>query len=142
MRSLYYMYYAPPPLLNLDYYRQDLVSKGAQLAWVKGASGLRIDTLFYPAPSADRDVRGTHTYQPHSCASRSLSRTQAPTLVVCNPNAGVYELLALHYGSVYHPLGMHVFVWNYRGYGRSEGSPTIQGLMADGNRSVLWSRQL
>ena len=51
---------------------------------------------------------------------------------MCCPNAATYELAYDTYCHMYHQLGINVFTWNYRGYGRSEGSPTITHLRSDG----------
>lgn len=36
------------------------------------------------------------------------------------------------------PLGLHVLVYDYRGYGRSAGSPSEEGLYADGRAAQAW----
>jgi hypothetical protein len=49
-----------------------------------------------------------------------------PTMIFCNPNAGYAEFL--YYQSewldYYVNNGINMFVWNYRGFGLSEGNPT------------------
>lgn len=56
-----------------------------------------------------------------------------PTIVLCNPNAGLYEFS--YYQSewleYYLSGGLNVFLWNYRGYGRSKGSPSPSALKKD-----------
>ncbi len=46
-------------------------------------------------------------------------------MIICCPNAGYYE--CLHYENdwieFYIKNGLSVFLWNYRGYGRSTGTP-------------------
>jgi hypothetical protein len=65
-----------------------------------------------------------------------------PTIIFCNPNAGLYEFA--YYQSewldYYISLGINVFLWNYRGYGRSGGSPSPENLKQDGQAVVEYLR--
>lgn len=57
------------------------------------------------------------------------------TVIFFNPNASVYETSVVYedkISSFYLPKGFNVFLWNYRGYGRSTGSPTPENLLNDG----------
>ena len=51
----------------------------------------------------------------------------APTMIMCGPNAEHAEML--QYNSelleFYHDNGINLMVFNYRGYGLSEGTPSI-----------------
>ncbi len=38
--------------------------------------------------------------------------------------------------AIFHRLGLHVFIFDYRGYGRSDGTPSEEGLYADA--SAAW----
>lgn len=65
---------------------------------------------------------------------RDVASTAPAVILVCNPNAGLLELnhrcsesAAAYTGRV----GVDVVVWNYRGYGRSGGTPTPARLQAD-----------
>ena len=117
-------------------------------AWVRGGSGQRIDTMYFAAPDAPEvglrwwgggswwrlcshhDVPMPHTYQ----------GAESTTVIVCCPNAATYELSYEMYNSTYHPLGINVFCWNYRGYGRSEGAPSISACRTDGTRNCHVTR--
>lgn len=35
-------------------------------------------------------------------------------------------------------LGFSVFIFDYRGYGRSEGEPTVDGILEDGKAALAW----
>jgi fermentation-respiration switch protein FrsA (DUF1100 family) len=61
------------------------------------------------------------------------------TVVHLHGNA---QNLTSHYGFVaWLPrAGYNVFAFDYRGYGRSEGSPTIPGVMADGAAAIEYAR--
>ena len=45
-----------------------------------------------------------------------------------NPNGAYLQILGFNNKSVnfYLEKGFHVILWNYRGYGKSTGSPTIR----------------
>jgi alpha-beta hydrolase superfamily lysophospholipase len=47
-------------------------------------------------------------------------------MIFCNPNAGYAEFFQYQsdWLDYYYNNGINVFVWNYRGYGSSEGTPT------------------
>lgn len=53
------------------------------------------------------------------------SPSHRPLVLLCNPNAGIYEymLYSAHWLSLYTRLGCDVLTFNYRGYARSTGTP-------------------
>ena len=52
------------------------------------------------------------------------------TVLFCHGNAGAIDL-RLDYVRLYRRLGMNLILWDYRGYGRSTGSPTEAGMYRD-----------
>lgn len=54
-------------------------------------------------------------------------------MIYCNPNAGFYEFLFYdsEWIEFYLRLGINIVVWNYRGYGRSEGHPSPKKIIKD-----------
>lgn len=56
-----------------------------------------------------------------------------PTLIYCNPNAGYYESLFYECDWIefYISKGINIVLWNYRGYGCSEGFPSSRSLFTD-----------
>ena len=56
----------------------------------------------------------------------NLDNPSKKVVIMCNPNAGRFEQSALHpfWLDFYRERGLNVLVWNYRGFGRSEGSPS------------------
>lgn len=70
--------------------------------------------------------------------------THPPTMIFCNPNAGLYEFA--YYQSewldLYISNGINVLLWNYRGYGRSKGSPSPSALKSDGKCIVDYLRSI
>jgi len=66
----------------------------------------------------------------HIGACFHVEDKQAPTIVFFHGNGEVvsdYDDL----GPVYNQMGMNFFVVDYRGYGRSTGTPTVSHMMAD-----------
>jgi hypothetical protein len=51
---------------------------------------------------------------------------ERPTMIFCNPNAGFIEYFQYQsdWLEYYINMGINVFVWNYRGFGNSEGTPS------------------
>mmetsp|Transcript_36501 Transcript_36501/g.42009 ORF Transcript_36501/g.42009 Transcript_36501/m.42009 type:complete len:185 (+) Transcript_36501:837-1391(+) len=65
-----------------------------------------------------------------------------PTMVYCSPNAFLYESFQFEneWLEFYRNLGVNLFVWNYRGYGRSEGSPYPSKMLEDGEMIIDYLR--
>lgn len=65
-----------------------------------------------------------------------------PTVLFCNPNAGLYEFA--YYQSewldLYISNGINVMLWNYRGYGRSKGFPSPDALKKDAEVVINYLR--
>jgi pimeloyl-ACP methyl ester carboxylesterase len=63
----------------------------------------------------------------------SMEPQNAPTVLLCNPNAGFYEFAFYQseWLGFYLENAVNVCMWNYRGYGRSGGRPTVQRLQQD-----------
>ena len=65
---------------------------------------------------------------------------ESPVILLCNPNAGLYEFS--YYQSewleYYVSVGLNVLLWNYRGYGRSKGSPSPSALKIDGEAVISY----
>ena len=63
-------------------------------------------------------------------------------LLYCCPNGGFYEYIYYQtdWLEFYSELGVSIVLWNYRGYGRSQGSPTIPKLCRDGEVLINYLR--
>lgn len=115
----------PPPhscIFGLDVLRGTVLSryKGAKQLWIPRPSGGRLDAMFIPSPSSPSDGK-------------------RKAVLYCNPNAGLIEVatgMSLSGGNVVppgakaHPSswvdyytenGYDVFLFNYAGFGRSDG---------------------
>ena len=106
--------------------------------WLTTADGVRINGWFVPAvaarPSTDSG-RQLRSDEPDATAYPALHRSAATTtnqftILFLHGNAGNIshrqEKLA-----ILHELGAAVFILDYRGYGRSDGTPNEQGTYAD-----------
>lgn len=65
-------------------------------------------------------------------------------MIYCNPNGGIYEFSLYQHDWVefYVNQGINVFLWNYRGYGRTKGSPTPQKFKRDGEIIVDYLKRI
>ncbi len=58
-----------------------------------------------------------------------------PTFLLCNPNAMFYQHMVNHPHAFYLRFflnrGINVLIWNYRGYGMSNGAPDPFNIRAD-----------
>jgi hypothetical protein len=147
---------APFSIGGLAFHRSALLStKHARQLWVKVPAGYKIDAVLIPSEvnlSRFADASSTHT---SIDTFRAADGTAPPLVILCNPNAGLYE----HSGSsnewldFYGKLGFNVVIFNYgcdpeefvrcfprihcclhlacasyRGYSRSEGYPYPEGM--------------
>jgi len=76
--------------------------------WISTQENLQIDAMFLRknTESSTRDI---------------------PTVLFCNPNAGYYEYSAEfqdQWMEFYANRNFNIMIWNYPGYGRSQGKPT------------------
>jgi hypothetical protein len=114
----------PPPhssIFGLDVLRGTVLSryKGSKQLWIPRPSGGRLDAMFIPSPTSPADGK-------------------REAVLYCNPNAGLIEVatgMSLSGGNVVPPgakshpswadyytdYGYDVFLFNYAGFGRSDG---------------------
>ena len=64
---------------------------------------------------------------------------------MCNPNAMNYQGMVnqphAYYLRYFLNKGNNVFVWNYRGFGQSKGSPTPNRLQADSDMILKYCKE-
>ena len=55
-------------------------------------------------------------------------RSKSNIMIICGPNGAPFECLAKSTQLIEFYLNndIHVFLWNYRGFGESEGSPSFE----------------
>jgi alpha/beta superfamily hydrolase len=106
---------------NIHYMREDLMRRyKCEQVWVESFDGKKIDCLFLT----------THP--------------EAPTVLFCNPNAGFYEFAFYQseWFEFYYRRGINLMYWNYRGFGRSQGNPTLNKICRDGEEIVRYLRDV
>ena len=69
-----------------------------------------------------------------------IGETDAPTLVWFHGNGGNISNRVSNIGELNHRLGLNIFIFDYRGYGRSGGSPTESGVYLDAEAAVRYVR--
>mmetsp|Transcript_5508 Transcript_5508/g.5237 ORF Transcript_5508/g.5237 Transcript_5508/m.5237 type:complete len:173 (-) Transcript_5508:306-824(-) len=104
------------------------VIKGVNIT-LDSEDGKKIDCMFIPGISQNPEHEGNEEYS-------------LPTMIYCNPNAMLYEYLQYddEWVDFYRNLGINLFVWNYRGFGRSTGSPTPAKMYEDAEMIVEYLR--
>lgn len=72
----------------------------------------------------------------------SMFQTRFPTMIFCNPNAGFAEFFQYQsdWLDYYVEHGINVIVWNYRGFGMSEGTPDPNKLKEDAELIAAYVR--
>jgi fermentation-respiration switch protein FrsA (DUF1100 family) len=89
-------------------------------AWLHSDDGVRLHGWFFPA-----NANSPRAHQ---------------VLLLCHGNAGNIST-RLHFYRAWLELGLSVFTFDYRGYGRSEGRPGEEGTYRDARAAVGWLRQ-
>lgn len=98
-----------------------------------GELGRSCEEVFF---NAEDDVRLHGWFFP---ADADSARAHI-VLLLCHGNAGNISH-RLHFYRAWLELGVNVFAFDYRGYGRSEGRPGEQGTYCDAQAAVRWLRQ-
>mmetsp|Transcript_101256 Transcript_101256/g.287111 ORF Transcript_101256/g.287111 Transcript_101256/m.287111 type:complete len:876 (+) Transcript_101256:75-2702(+) len=136
-----------PTLGSLHQLRAELVVRyGGHQCWVTKKNGSKIDGMLI---SAQDPEAGAHNDQPGSSKEDQPLKDGleelpvGPVIVWCGPNAAYYETMAYesHWLDFYLAQGCSVFVFNYSGFGRSQGRPTPSALAADGNAVIEFLRK-
>lgn len=104
---------------NIHYMREDLIRRySCEQIWVT-SNNAKIDCLYLNSSS------------------------DGPTILFCNPNAGFYEFAFYQseWFEFYYRRGINVMYWNYRGFGRSQGKPSIRQTCKDGEEIIKFLRE-
>ena len=69
--------------------------------------------------------------------------TKNPTILFCNPNGAYYETFCREnsWSDFYLDRGVNIMYYNFRGYGRSQGTPTPLSLRKDGVVIINYMRK-
>jgi fermentation-respiration switch protein FrsA (DUF1100 family) len=100
-----------------------------QLAATPAALGLAYEEVRFSAADGVR----LHGWYLPGAAGR-------PLVLYCHGNAGniSHRLASLR---LLHNLGLAIFIFDYRGYGQSEGTPSEEGTYADARGALAWLQQ-
>lgn len=95
------------------YYTPDELGLDFEKVTFKTPDGLKLNAWYVPAPDAQL------------------------TLLFCHGNGGnmMHRLDSI---SIFHDLGLNCLIFDYRGYGRSEGRPSEEGTYLDANSAYQW----
>jgi fermentation-respiration switch protein FrsA (DUF1100 family) len=112
------------PIINQFVYRPDATF--AQPGFTPAALGLEYEEV---APETGDGVLLSGWYLP------AVKPTHA--LLYCHGNAGDIRDW-VHAAPPFIAAGVSVLIWDYRGYGKSQGSPSEAGLYLDGKAAWAW----
>ena len=116
-----YVYWKNESYGHLNQVRADLeVSYKGQQQFINVSGGAILDTMWVES-------------------EKNQGKNNAPAVMMCNPNGVFYENLALFDDSflnLFLQNGFNVFLWNYRGYGRSTGSISPDNVLKDADNLV------
>lgn len=95
-----------------------------------------IDCMFFPSTN-EKVLTGEDLEK----AEKPPSYIDLPTVMMCNPNALLYQHMVnspnAFWLNFFLKKGVNVMSWNYRGYGHTPGSPSPYNIKTDGE-SVLY----
>lgn len=98
--------------------------------WDTAELGRRLGCRFEDHLFTTTDGRRLHGWWVHPPVSSELPAADGPVLLYFHGNAGNLSHRATAVAALAH-LGLRVFIFDYRGYGRSEGRPGETGLYED-----------
>jgi len=139
-----------PTIGSLHHWRAELQARyPAQHLWIRAPGGRKIDAMFISCHGLDGNLQedddaGVDAANPTAREDIPLRGMEegrgfvGPVIIWCNPNAQYYETMCLEsqWLDFYLAQGCSLLIFNYGGYGRSQGGATTAGITADG-RAVL-----
>jgi len=114
----------PQFFLDSFIYFPEPYSGGAE--WTPNPIGFQLEDVFFDAEDGVR-LHGWYA-RAHSEGGQLANRA---TLLWCHGNAGNITYRYDNLSQLVERLGVDVFIFDYRGYGRSEGKPSEEGLYND-----------
>ncbi|CAN0179894.1 unnamed protein product [Scytosiphon promiscuus] len=135
-----------------------LIKSNAQQIWLKMSDGVLLDCCYCRAYGGNRDTGGggggggrgsavSGSGTPDEDGEDGDDSRSTGCVLFCNPNAGYYESMVLagegsrNWVSFYTSVGCDVFLFNYRGYGRSGGKASPESINRDVREVVEYLRE-
>lgn len=69
---------------------------------------------------------------------KQINSKSVPTLLFCHSNAGNLSHRLPNIRDLFHNLGINILIVSYRGYGKSQGSPSESGIKLDMDACMKW----
>ena len=101
-----------------------------EITLTPATAGLSYEEVFFPAADGTR----LHGWYLHGSPGR-------PLVLFFHGNAGNISHRVENLSLFHRELGVPVFIFDYRGYGRSDGEPGEEGTYADARGALAWLRQ-
>ena len=109
---------------DLVYQREDFFSRfKAESLSISGEDGVEFDAAFLVPEGV---------------------KNEKAAVVYCCPNGGYFEYIYYQTDWIefYLQQSIPIFLWNYRGYGKSKGKPSMKNLSNDGKKLVQYARDV
>jgi len=104
----------------------------------KTADGLRLSGWYVPAPLETRREKSlTGSVQAGDSFPTGPAENSQFTILFCHGNGG-NMMHCLDSIDIFHDLGLNCFIFDYRGYGNSEGKPGEEGTYLDAEAAYKW----
>lgn len=94
----------------------------------ESSDGLRLSGWYIPAPAGT-----THRDYPE----KERTKGPAPTILFCHGNGG-NMMHCLDSINIFYNFGLSCFIFDYRGYGQSQGKPSEVGTYLDAEAAYKW----
>ena len=128
--------------------------------WLTTADGTKIVAWYFPAPDAP-NTSTPNTSNPNTSVTESSvteSSVTAPTvtnteitasddsspirryppILYSHGNGGNLRGWSQHVAEIQRRIPVSILIYDYRGYGRSEGEPTVPGVLDDARTASVW----
>ncbi|KAL4510049.1 hypothetical protein ABPG72_010242 [Tetrahymena utriculariae] len=126
---------------SLDYNKAELQAtyKTKEIT-IKTKDNSKLDCLLIYGDKQDNNNNEIQQKQPEDFL---FLQEGVPTIIFSNPNAGFYEFskYSNEWVDYYFKKGINTLVWNYRGYGKSEGTPSPEAVFSDAEKIVDYLRE-
>ena len=108
---------------------------------IKGCKSVKLDCLL--VRSSPSKALESNSSNMSSTSSNSVATKTDTVMIICNRSTGPYELNAYYdkWLECYLSYGLNVVLWNYRGFGESEGIATNDNVQKDAEQIVEYIKK-